>query len=134
MTEKCNSLMIVEDDEDISNALSDLIESEIGLNPVVARNGIEALDKIKTLDKPCLILLDLMMPVMDGFQFLSKIKEESMEGVLHIVVITASSKKDLQGHRVIRKPFNLDQLMETISDICGRGRKGNVSETSAIMN
>ena len=66
-------VMLVNDDDDVREVLRDFVE-DLGYRPVVAANGQEALDVIRGLDEPpCVILLDLMMPVMDGWQFLERV-------------------------------------------------------------
>ena len=115
---KCNSILIVEDDKDIAESLSELLKDVTEKIPAVAHNGEEALELIHVLDKPCLVLLDLMMPIMDGFTFISKIKEVGMEGVAHIVIITAASRVTIEGKRVLKKPFDITALFNTIKDVC----------------
>src|ERR1043166_6195918 len=67
-TESARPVLIVEDDHDIREVMKVLLESE-GHQVVTAANGEEALLVLRTGINPCLILLDLMMPKMDGFQF-----------------------------------------------------------------
>jgi CheY-like chemotaxis protein len=67
-TESSRPVMIAEDDHDIREAMRLLLESE-GHAVVTAGNGEEALLALRSGSRPCLILLDLMMPKMDGFQF-----------------------------------------------------------------
>src|SRR5260370_35631662 len=62
-------ILIVEDDLDIRDALQEILEDE-GYLPYAAANGAEALEVLDRVPKPGLVLLDLMMPVMDGYQFL----------------------------------------------------------------
>ena len=114
----CNSILLVEDDRDIMSALIEALRSE-GYRPEQARDGIEALKKIERLSKPCLVLLDLLMPGMDGFTFISEIKQREMTGVVHIVVITAMSRVNLEGIRVLAKPMDLDALFHVVDDVCG---------------
>lgn len=122
MPDKCSSILIVEDDADIRTALVDLLNLE-GYNPDTAENGIAALEKLKILDKPCLVLLDLLMPGMDGFTFIAQIRNMGLSGMAHIVIITATSRINLEGFRVIKKPFNTEDLMGTVNSICGHLRK-----------
>src|SRR4051812_46327475 len=64
-------ILIVEDDVDIRDSLRQLLEDE-GFSVLTAGNGREGLERLKSMSQPCLILLDLLMPVMDGREFLDE--------------------------------------------------------------
>lgn len=104
----------MEDDHSIRESIVEVLKQEGYTQVVDAANGAEALKLIELLDKPCLILLDLVMPEMDGFNFLSKIKTSALKDVAHVIVITAMSKLDIEGVRVVKKPFDLDAFLHEI--------------------
>lgn len=117
----CNSILIVEDNEDIRSAVSEILTHE-GYPFDIAKDGLEALGKIRALEKPCLVLLDLIMPNMDGYKFIEQISQQGLKGSTHIVVMTAlSTKKAPPGIRtVISKPFDINKLLLVIKNICGK--------------
>ena len=116
----CNSIMIVEDDEDIGRSLMDILESE-GYSVEWARNGAEGLDRLSKLSKPCLVLLDLLMPVMNGYAFLEHVGR--LKGAAHVVVLTAMSKAGPEGVRTLKKPVDLCELLEVVDGLCGHLRR-----------
>lgn len=121
------SILIVEDDSDIRKQLAAILEME-GYIVHQTGNGREALDFLLQLPAsklPGCIILDLMMPVMDGKKFLETIEEEYEDRFknIHIIVATAKGSPINPGSlpkAVIRiqKPFDLDQLYEVIEDCC----------------
>jgi CheY-like chemotaxis protein len=111
-----NHLLIVEDEEDIREILQGFFESE-GMVVSTAANGYEALRFLKSAPRnPDVILLDLMMPVMSGPEFLKSI--QSVQNFLTIPIVimsadnqTAQKAKSLGQERFIRKPLDLSQLL-----------------------
>lgn len=121
--QKCNEILIVEDDESIRDVLQSALEFE-GYNVHTAVNGQEGLNLLPQIKKPCLILLDLMMPVMDGWTFvetISKVKDTKLLQIPIVVVSAFTSDKDdkLKTVRsVIKKPVDLDQLLKQVEMYC----------------
>ncbi len=107
-----NQILVVEDDAEIREAVQMVLE-ENGLLASVTRNGREALDWIGANGAPALILLDLMMPVMDGRTFL---EHHARSGATTpVLVMSAQSRIDVQGaSAVIEKPFDTDVFLATI--------------------
>src|SRR5258706_12954853 len=84
------TLLVVEDDADIRDALDGLLSTE-GFRIAGCSNGREALDWLRTSPKPDLILLDLMMPVMDGWQFRVEQKQDPALATIPILALSADS-------------------------------------------
>src|SRR4051794_37547968 len=85
-------VMVVEDDPDIREAVQMILEEE-GYSVVTACNGAEAEAELAKMDDPCLMLLDLMMPVMSGWELLDHLKRDGKlrgDGRLQVVVVSAS--------------------------------------------
>src|SRR6476620_3495862 len=82
-------VLVVEDNDDIRRALAELLELE-GLNPVQAAHGAEAVERLTAGVVPCAIVLDLMMPVMDGWDFLQWLRDSPHRDT-PVVVLTALS-------------------------------------------
>jgi CheY-like chemotaxis protein len=121
-------IVLIEDDEDIRDSLTDLLQSE-GYTVEAYPNGKEALDSLVNDQKrePCVILLDLMMPVMDGFQFL-KARRKYGDAIVQLptyVVSAVANKEILQGHDIsgyLNKPLDIDNLLQII-EVHGSPRK-----------
>jgi CheY-like chemotaxis protein len=115
-------ILLIDDDADIRSALAEILEDE-GYDVSGAGNGEEALARLQSAERPCVILLDLMMPVMDGYQFREAQKREAMLSAIPVVVITAGSS--LRAHElddvaaILPKPIELPKLMATIRRHCG---------------
>jgi CheY-like chemotaxis protein len=106
-------ILVVEDEQDIREAVSDLLEME-GYAVATACNGQEALRVLDGPADPCLILLDVMMPVMDGHAFMERLRADDAHQ--HIpVVITSASPQVPEGARAhLRKPYELHRLLDVI--------------------
>jgi CheY-like chemotaxis protein len=112
-------VMVVEDDYAIRETLKELLEEE-GYRVTQAANGAEALARLRDTDgPPSLILLDLMMPVMDGWEFRDAIAEDPKLSDIPVIVISADHSLDMKVSSMdvqawLSKPFELDQLLSTI--------------------
>ncbi len=116
-SEREQPILIVDDDPGMRTMLQTVLEYE-GYRVEVARNGQEALEWL-TQFKPSLILLDLMMPVMDGWQFLEEIQKDMLQPILPIVVLSASRElarvaKCLGVKAFLPKPFDLEKLLQFV--------------------
>jgi CheY-like chemotaxis protein len=114
-----DKVLIVDDDSAIREALVELLCEE-GYCAVGACNGVEALGELRRSPLPQLILLDLMMPVMDGWQFMAEQQADPHLSRVPVLVVTADNSaierpQALRAQGIVRKPFNLDQLLAAIS-------------------
>ena len=113
-------IMVVEDDADISDAIAAALEDH-GYTVTVAVNGQDALDKLRATTRlPRLILLDLMMPVMDGWQFRAAQKVEPQLAGVPIVLLSAhvgvkSAAEQLGASAWLKKPLDLQALLEVVA-------------------
>jgi signal transduction histidine kinase len=116
------TLFIIEDDADIREALAGLLEME-GFHVTGCSNGREALDLLRGLrgtpssPKPDLILLDLMMPVMDGWQFRVSQKDDPELATIPVIALSADSTAKaaaIDAEAYLKKPVDYDTLIETI--------------------
>jgi len=87
----------------------------------VAYNGRQALDQLAASpNRPCVIILDLLMPVMDGFQFLEARRRDPELARAPVVVVTATDMRIAGGeHVVLRKPVDFNVLLRCIEKECG---------------
>jgi CheY-like chemotaxis protein len=120
MTAPCESILIIEDDESIRETLKIFLEFE-GYRVLTAENGKVGLDLLPGLEKVCLILVDLMMPVMDGWQFIERAGADQRFAATPIVVVTAFVERShgIAARAVLRKPVDLDYLLKTVREYCG---------------
>jgi CheY-like chemotaxis protein len=112
-------ILVVDDDDDVREALRRLLDDE-GYAVAVASNGVEALDYLRSsAPRPSVILLDLMMPVMNGWQFRGVQKKDPDLCSIPVVVLSASGaareRVGLLGvSEVILKPFDLEDLLRSL--------------------
>jgi CheY-like chemotaxis protein len=108
------SILLVEDDDIIRRAIEMVLEWE-GYQVDCATNGQEALDHLRAGHHPSLIVLDVMMPVLDGEQFrLQQLRDPAMADIPVIVVSAASFAESVNAVRHIRKPFEVQELLDAI--------------------
>jgi CheY-like chemotaxis protein len=114
-----NLILVVDDDRDIRETLTDVLQDE-GFKVVSAANGRDALSYLRGSTRPCLILLDLMMPVMDGWAFRHFQSEDPSLREIPVVVLSAAPEAEgaLGAIPVLRKPVSFDNLVGTISQYC----------------
>jgi CheY-like chemotaxis protein len=113
-------ILLVEDDDGAREALSDCLEME-GFSVASARNGREALDYLKTSPLPKVILLDLFMPVMTGWDFRAAQKNDAAIADIPVVEVTAFGSgvtKQIDAAMILHKPLDLDRLLTVIRDYC----------------
>jgi CheY-like chemotaxis protein len=111
-------ILLVEDDDEVRASLAAVLEDE-GYPVDLARNGREALEHLRTGEPPRLILLDLMMPVMDGWQFCAAQAEDPALAPIPVVVISASSNlrqsiSSLHVADYLPKPIEVPQLINAV--------------------
>lgn len=112
-------VLVVEDDTGIRESVCQILEDE-GFPTVCACNGKEALATLRKMTPlPRLILLDLMMPVMNGWEFYELISRDKSMSFIPVVVMSAQDIDVYAGSlRLLRKPLALDQLLSTVNEIC----------------
>lgn len=116
------SILLVEDDHDLRGAVADILR-DAGRGVVEAENGEDALAKLATLDRPCLILLDLRMPGMDGFEFLRRLRERPDAPEFPVLVLSAHASLEAAEHYpgvlgTLRKPFDVGALLAWVDKRC----------------
>lgn len=114
-----HTILIVEDDRDIRDVLADILVDE-GYHVLLAEDGLEGLQRLTEGPQPALILLDLMMPHMDGFQFRDEQRKNPAWRDIPIVLLTAGGDlpdkaRQLDAADALRKPVKLEALLEMIA-------------------
>lgn len=115
-------ILLADDEEDIKTVVKLFLESK-GYTIVTAFDGLDAIEKAKA-ENPDLILLDIMMPIIDGFEVCKRLKEDAATGSIPIIMLSAASKIDsvkkgleLGAVDYIVKPFDPVKLEETINKV-----------------
>ena len=116
-------ILVVEDDHDVRDAMVEVLQAE-GYDAVAAGDGKEALEHLQAGLEPCLIVLDLMMPVMDGWKFMEQ--HEVRDSNAPIVVVSAYGSADAVRSAGVaaymHKPVDVDDLLGVIARHCGGPR------------
>ena len=106
-------VLVVDDDLDVCTIIQDVLESE-GCQVTVAHNGVEALQVLEQ-HRPDLILLDLMMPVMDGWEVLARLKGQPRWQGIPVVVVSANLRSRRQSEPAVAalpKPYDITELTQ----------------------
>jgi CheY-like chemotaxis protein len=118
------TIFVVDDDDDTRSCVTTVLEGE-GYLVVAARNGKAALELLTQSESPDLVLLDLMMPVMNGWDALDEMAKVPRLADLPVVVFTAAgdpvARATALGRPVLRKPIDLDLLLEMVNKYCAVG-------------
>jgi CheY-like chemotaxis protein len=119
MANEMKTILVVEDDNGIRDSLKALLEME-GYDVLLATNGEEALAVLKSSRRPKLILLDLMMPVMDGFKFREMQSAAPEISDIPIVIMSADGhvapkQAQIGARDYIKKPVDIDDLLNRIA-------------------
>lgn len=110
-------MLVVEDDRDIREAVAAMLEAE-GYVVLTAGNGDEAL-KVLAKGLPCVVLLDLMMPVMNGWDFMKAMGEDKRLEDIPVVVCSAYSERPAKGvRRVLKKPLDVNKILAAVAEYC----------------
>ena len=109
-------VLVVEDEEESRESLREVLELE-GYDVETATNGKEALEKIADVE-PCIILLDLFMPVMDGWQLLDRLRADGRLARIKVVVTTSAAENTPTDVLVFVKPIDIDSLLRTVEAVC----------------
>ena len=110
-------VLVVDDDPDIRETLREVIEAE-GCEVITAAHGRAALDVLMTGVMPSLIVLDLMMPTMSGWDVLAALRGDRALAEIPVAVISASGGRTppLGATHFLKKPIDLDDLLDVVRD------------------
>jgi two-component system, chemotaxis family, chemotaxis protein CheY len=118
-SESCPAtILVVEDNEDIREAIAEILEQE-GYRVAVAEDGVHALELLTEVARPCLLLVDLVMPKMDGWLLLQALSKNDRLATIPVVVLSAaSSASQLEGRIVVKKPVDMAILLQIVREHC----------------
>ena len=113
-------VLIVEDDVELRDMMAQLLTLE-GFVATTVSNGREALEYLRQGDRPDIILLDLMMPVMDGWEFRRKQQSDPALATVPVVVLSALDHRraaEVDAVAFLKKPLDFDRLLELVRQYC----------------
>jgi len=113
-------VLIVEDDADLRDMMAQLLNLE-GFNAATVANGREALEYLQESDRPDVILLDLMMPVMDGWEFRRRQQADPSVCGVPVIVLSAldpTRAADVNANAFLKKPLDFDRLLALVRSYC----------------
>jgi CheY-like chemotaxis protein len=121
METNSKQVLIVDDDSDIRDAITQILEYE-GFEVATASNGQEGINLLSGT-RPALILLDLMMPVMNGWQFKSELEANPEFKNIPVIILSADGSIHQKSERAhvagyLKKPIQLDTLLTTVRTYC----------------
>jgi len=118
---KNKMVLIVDDDDRNTFALSSYLET-LDMKVVIAKNGEEAISILQNSTKPGIILLDMMMPVMDGYETLGVLKQDASLSQIPVIAVTARAMKgdrekciEAGAWDYISKPIDLNALVDKLT-------------------
>jgi DNA-binding response OmpR family regulator len=113
-----HTVLVVDDDEDIRESLRMILEEE-GYDVRTAADGAMAVATMSR-ERPCFVVLDLMMPVMNGWEVAGWMREEARVASVPVAVVTATPEwAPADSECVLRKPVDLTELLAVIERHCG---------------
>ena len=113
-------VLIVEDDADLREMMAQLLALE-GYVATTVANGLEALEYLERGDKPDVILLDLMMPVMDGWEFRRQQQAVPTLANVPVIILSAIDQRraaEVDAAAFLKKPLDFDRLLELVRRFC----------------
>jgi CheY-like chemotaxis protein len=111
-------VVVVDDDDDLRDSLQDLLEAH-GFIVATARNGRDALALLARTANAGLILLDLVMPEMDGWAFLEERGRRPELAQIPVIITTSAPERAPAGYLVLGKPIDVPFFLEQVRRYCG---------------
>jgi CheY-like chemotaxis protein len=132
----CKKILVIEDNDDIREAITGVLADE-GYETDSAENGREGIEKLRFATSPTLVLVDLMMPSMNGWEFLDEQKKITNPLGHKFVTISAVSATQsmedptpLNTDGAIKKPIRLEELWATVTKYCGPAEVKTMAKSS----
>ena len=121
MSKKNRNVLVIEDDDNLRSTVRQVLESE-GYSVFSATHGKDGLEMLQEIDQPSLILLDIQMPEMDGYEFLAEKNSDPTLAPIPVVVVGATADASrLKGVvDVVKKPFEIETLLIVVNSTLNR--------------
>jgi two-component system, sensor histidine kinase and response regulator len=114
------TILVVDDEVDIRESLRDALKDE-GYEVHLASNGQEALDLLPTLPRPCAVILDILMPIMNGADAFRAIRATPSLSDIPILVSTSDPSRAPPTAAVMKKPISLERLLASVDGLFTNG-------------
>jgi CheY-like chemotaxis protein len=113
-------VLVVDDDDDLRQTVSQALESA----GYEVRQAVDGKDALRQLDgmpgEPCLVLLDMMMPQMNGAEMLRALDQAHRLATLPVVVVSGDAPDPGRARQLLRKPVSMDTLLRVVEEYCGK--------------
>jgi CheY-like chemotaxis protein len=110
-------VLIIDDDQDVRESLRDVVEM-VGCSALMAANALEGL-ALLTTQRPCLVVLDLVMPGMTGAQLVESMRANPAWSTLPVLISTSAPERAPKGVPVLPKPIDINALCVWMREACG---------------
>lgn len=115
-----HTVLVVEDEQELREVMQEALEFN-GYTVVAASNGVEALNKLPAIESPCLVILDLLMPEMDGWDFFAQMRQHPAFATVPVIVHTSAPAQAPAGAtRVLQKPLKFERLLSVVREYCAQ--------------
>ena len=113
-----HTVLVVEDEQELREMMRDGLELN-GYAVITASDGLEALGKLADIERLCLVLLDLVMPGMNGWDFFERLRQQSQLASVPVVVHSSVATRVPEGvARVLQKPVVFERLLSVVREFC----------------
>ena len=134
------TVLVVDDSTTNRSILCDILHSDYTV--IQAENGIQALTKLKKQDKKVdAIILDIIMPEMDGYEFMNKIKQDKTLSQIPVIILTEKSDRDTEKKVLeigawdfVPKPYDADIIKLRLKNVIARSQVSLLKELNNVMN
>lgn len=113
-------IMIVDDEADIRDSLQEFFEDE-GYAVITAENGQKALALLASGNVPCVVILDLLMPIVDGNEVYEKMQADPRLAQVPVIISTSDPRRAPSGVLTMKKPVSLMRLLGVVRQYCSPG-------------
>jgi len=115
-----HTILVVEDEVELCEMMCEALELS-GYRAIAAKDGKDALDKVSRIDSLCLVILDLLMPEMNGWDFVEQLRTRSKFATVPVIVhSSAAGPAPATVARVLKKPLPFDKLLATVREFCAQ--------------
>lgn len=114
---RTKAVLVVEDEEDLRESLRDAFEDE-GYLVRCAANGKEGLEALQQFERPCAIILDLIMPVMTGNELYAAMRANPALSDIPVIISTSDPSRAPSGVLLLKKPISLQTMLMTVNRLC----------------
>lgn len=113
-----HTVLVVEDEEDLREMMREALELN-GYSVATAEDGHQALERLASIEQLCLVLMDLLMPGMNGWDFFQELRRRAEHDHVPVVVYSSIANRAPDGvTRILQKPLTFGELLSTVREYC----------------